>query len=89
MKKYLLLLIFFICQLTLVIAQQTRITSYSKKTYMIPMRDGTKLFTVVLSPTDNNTPLPFLIQRTPYGADLPIKEDLKFYIYLKSVLKKD
>ena len=75
MKKYLLLFIFFICQLTLVIAQQTRITSYSKKTYMIPMRDGTKLFTVVLSPTDNNTPLPFLIQRTPYGADLPIKED--------------
>lgn len=42
---------------------------------MIPMRDGTKLFTVVLFPTGNTQPLPLLIQRTPYGADIPIKED--------------
>ncbi len=42
---------------------------------MIPTRDGTKLFTVVLSPAGNTQPLPLLIQRTPYGADIPIKED--------------
>lgn len=75
MKKYTLLVIFLISQFTVVFAQQTGITSYSKKTYMIPMRDGIKLFTLVLSPTGNTSPLPFLIQRTPYGADLPIKED--------------
>jgi len=75
MKKYTLLAIFLLGQFTVVFAQQTGITSYSKKTYMIPMRDGIKLFTLVLSPTGNTSPLPFLIQRTPYGADLPIKED--------------
>ena len=42
---------------------------------MIPVRDGAKLFTVVLSPTGNNKPLPFLIERTPYGAYQPVKED--------------
>jgi uncharacterized protein len=42
---------------------------------MIPMRDGMKLFTVILSPIGNNKPLPVLIQRTPYGADMPVKED--------------
>jgi len=42
---------------------------------MIPMRDGIKLFTVVLSPTGNNSPLPFLIQRTPYGVSESGNED--------------
>ncbi|MBP6025714.1 hypothetical protein, partial [Ferruginibacter sp.] len=63
MKKYTLLVIFLLGQFTVVFAQQTGITSYSKKTYMIPMRDGIKLFTLVLSPTGNTSPLPFLIQR--------------------------
>ena len=35
---------------------------------MIPMRDGVKLFTVILSPVNTIQPLPILIQRTPYGA---------------------
>jgi len=42
---------------------------------MIPMRDGVKLFTVVLSPADNSKPFPLLLHRTPYGADLPLKGD--------------
>lgn len=75
MKKYTLLVIFFISQFTVVFAHQTDITSYRKKTYLIPMRDGIKLFTVVLSPTDYTMPLPFLIKRTPYGADISIQED--------------
>lgn len=45
---------------------------------MIPMRDGVKLFTVILSPVDAKTPSPILIQRTPYGADMPIPEDTAF-----------
>lgn len=93
MKKYTLLAIFLISQFTVVFAQQADITSYTKKTYMIPMRDGIKLFTVVLSPTGHTMPLPFLIQRTPYGADLPIKEDSavgteKLPSYYKSMAKE-
>lgn len=42
---------------------------------MIPMRDGVRLFTVVLAPTQNIKASPFLIQRTPYGAEVPIPED--------------
>lgn len=35
---------------------------------MIPMRDGIKLHTVILTPVDAKSPMPVLIQRTPYGA---------------------
>lgn len=56
-------------------AQKDTVSSYTRKTYMIPMRDGIKLFTVVLVPTQHTNPIPFLIQRTPYGADFPLPED--------------
>ena len=42
---------------------------YQRSEVMIPMRDGVKLHTVVLKPADITAPLPFLIQRTPYGVD--------------------
>jgi len=42
---------------------------YQRTDAMIPMRDGVKLHTVILKPADITTPLPFLIQRTPYGVD--------------------
>jgi putative CocE/NonD family hydrolase len=35
---------------------------------MIPMRDGVKLQTVVLFPTNATGPLPILLRRTPYGV---------------------
>ena len=35
---------------------------------MIPMRDGVKLHAVILTPVDIQTPLPLLLQRTPYGV---------------------
>ena len=35
---------------------------------MIPMRDGARLQTVILSPRNPKEPLPFLIDRTPYGV---------------------
>jgi len=54
------------------------VTLYQKKTVMIPMRDGIKLFTVILTPVHQKTALPFLITRTPYGADIPMKEDAIF-----------
>ena len=42
---------------------------YQRTEAMIPMRDGMKLHAVILKPADIKTPLPFLIQRTPYGVD--------------------
>jgi len=42
---------------------------YQRTEAMIPMRDGIKLHTVILKPADITTPLPFLVQRTPYGVD--------------------
>ena len=35
---------------------------------MIPMRDGVRLETVLLTPRNPKGPLPFLIDRTPYGV---------------------
>ena len=42
---------------------------YQRTEVMIPMRDGVKLHAVILKPADIATPLPFLMQRTPYGVD--------------------
>jgi hypothetical protein len=41
---------------------------YQRTEVMIPMRDGVKLHTIILKPADIAAPLPFLIQRTPYGV---------------------
>src|SRR5579859_2469878 len=42
---------------------------YMRQEVMIPMRDGIKLHAVILRPKDYTTPLPFLMERTPYGVD--------------------
>jgi uncharacterized protein len=41
---------------------------YVRTEAMIPMRDGVKLHAVILKPSDISSPLPFLMERTPYGA---------------------
>jgi uncharacterized protein len=41
---------------------------YQRTEAMILMRDGVKLHVVILKPADIATPLPFLMQRTPYGC---------------------
>ncbi|NOT52442.1 MAG: CocE/NonD family hydrolase [Chitinophagaceae bacterium] len=57
-------------------AQSDTIASYTKKTYMVPMRDGIRLFTVVLAPAQSTGSYPFLLERSPYGSDFfPIAED--------------
>ena len=38
---------------------------YDKHEYMIPMRDGVRLFTAVYTPKDTSKSYPFLINRTP------------------------
>jgi len=41
---------------------------YSKHEYLIPMRDGVKLFTAVYIPRDDSRKYPIMLHRTPYGV---------------------
>ncbi len=75
MKKCILLVLFTAFVLSGVYAQTDTIKSYKMKTYMIPVRDGIKLFTTVIAPVQNIKPYPFLIERTPYGASIPVPDD--------------
>lgn len=42
---------------------------YVKSDVMIPVRDGAKLHATIFRPKDDRGPLPFLMERTPYGVD--------------------
>ncbi len=75
MKKRLLLAVLLIVWITGAYSNDGIITSYKKKTYMIPMRDGIRLFTVVLFPVNAEGKYPLLMQRTPYSADIPAGDD--------------
>jgi putative CocE/NonD family hydrolase len=65
-------------------AQTDSIVRYKKTVAMIPMRDGVKLFTVILLPVSasgiaaSQGGSPILIERTPYGADFPVPNDSVF-----------
>jgi putative CocE/NonD family hydrolase len=52
--------------------------SYTKYEYRIPMRDGTKLFTVVYVPKDGSKSYPFLMNRTPYSAGVYAEGELHY-----------
>jgi len=56
-------------------AQQPPSPVFSFQEVMIPMRDGARLQTVVLTPVDQTGPLPILFRRTPYGVpDGPVAQ---------------
>ncbi|GAB3806363.1 CocE/NonD family hydrolase [Spirosoma humi] len=42
--------------------------NYQKSEFMVPMRDGTKLFTQVYAPKDQTAKHPIIMQRTPYSC---------------------
>src|SRR5262245_54112540 len=50
---------------------------FELKTAMIPMRDGARLYTEIYLPKISGSPLPFLMERTPYdarnGLTLPVE----------------
>src|SRR5829696_7018554 len=48
--------------------RQTTAPALTSIEVMIPMRDGTKLFTQIYTPVGVTTPLPLVFQRTPYGV---------------------
>jgi putative CocE/NonD family hydrolase len=41
---------------------------YTKREVMVPMRDGTRLFTIIYAPRDTSRAYPFLLERTPYSV---------------------
>ncbi|MEE8478116.1 MAG: CocE/NonD family hydrolase, partial [Gemmatimonadales bacterium] len=44
-------------------------THYLQQNRLIPMRDGTRLFTTIYLPRDTSRTYPVLLARTPYGSD--------------------
>lgn len=53
---------------------------FERTDHMIPMRDGTKLFTRVHKPKKMDGPLPFVFLRTPYGIDGRAERQFKSYL---------
>src|SRR5881396_2440428 len=52
---------------------------FTRTTEMIPMRDGVKLYTTMYVPKEQKGPLPFVMMRTPYGAESRGPKALKEY----------
>jgi putative CocE/NonD family hydrolase len=48
--------------------------NYTKKSVMVPMRDGVRLSTIIYSPKDTSRSYPMLMLRTPYGIG-PYEDD--------------
>ncbi len=44
---------------------------YDKAEYMIPMRDGVKIYTQVYTPKDKSQKYPFMLSKTPYAESRP------------------
>jgi predicted acyl esterase len=43
--------------------------NFTRREEMIPMRDGMKLFTVIVTPKNIKSPMPIVLTRTPYDDD--------------------
>jgi putative CocE/NonD family hydrolase len=82
MKKYFILIIGFKMLFSVSFSQTDTIRAFTKKTVMIPMRDGVKLYAVIFSPVGAKQKLPVLLQRTPYGSDPGFADDSSFKISL-------
>src|SRR5436853_6277546 len=52
---------------------------FTRTAEMIPMRDGVKLYTTVYVPKEQKGALPFVMMRTPYGAESRGPKALKEY----------
>ncbi|MEO7121303.1 MAG: CocE/NonD family hydrolase [Ginsengibacter sp.] len=78
MKKILLFFVISVVTFSSAYCQKDSSLLYKKTSAMVPMRDGIKLYTVIISPVAPKTPSPFLITRTPYGAGIPIPDDSLF-----------
>ena len=72
MKYFFLLL--SVLNFTFYSCAQTSKTVFKKIERMVPMRDGTRLFTAIYIPVGGSEKMPFLLERTPYSCS-PYGED--------------
>jgi uncharacterized protein len=75
MIKKILVLLFLAGFHSYVSAQPAHSLRYARHSYMIPMRDGVLLYSVVLTPLTTGQSYPILITRTPYGSGGAHPED--------------
>ncbi len=69
MRPFVMCLVLTLVLAVLAQAQQAEVKPIFKlQQVMIPVRDGVHLQTVILTPVDQNGPLPILFRRTPYGV---------------------
>lgn len=54
--------------------------SFTKIERMIPMRDGTKLFTAIYFPDNISGKFPILIERTPYSCSPYGEDNIKYQL---------
>ncbi len=74
-------------RIVLLLLLPTVALGYTKTSYMVPMRDGTSLHTNVYAPADTSDfPLPVVLMRTPYNADLI--DFLIFYLFDATDLRR-
>ena len=73
MKKIIFVIVFLLFSWAAIFSQGN--IAYKRSNVMMPMRDGVKLFTVILSPLNASVAVPILIQRTPYGVDSRFPHD--------------
>lgn len=59
--------------------------TYTKRSLMVPMRDGVRLYTEVYTPREQHEDLPILLLRTPYRVAEP---DDKFTRYMASTFRE-
>ncbi len=67
LKESMRLLLLCLCLVATAAAQPVK-SNYRVDEYMVPMRDGVHLQTVVIHRADQTQPLPILLTRTPYGV---------------------
>ncbi len=70
---FLILTLFVLSTATLALAEDPLrevypLDDFTLREEMVPMRDGAKLYTVILTPKNAKEPLPIILERTPYDA---------------------
>ena len=72
MPKYRVVVVLFLLALvgckSNAVAQSSGKSLFKFQEVMVPVRDGVRLQTVILTPVDQSGPLPILLRRTPYGV---------------------
>jgi putative CocE/NonD family hydrolase len=70
------LIICFLLVMTVSCTRSPHRAVFTHREVMVPMRDGVRLQTVILTPLNQRGPLPILFRRTPYGVPAKAPEQM-------------